>query len=252
MRLGAFDYIEKPCKLVEIEAILLKIVERRKLKHKNIALQNAHPGGRGTEPADRRIAGHADGPAADRHDCPDRRDGPDPGRDGHGQGRGRPDHLPAQQAGRHAVRAGELRGPVADAGREPALRPPQGGIHRGRPRPQGLLRGRQRRHPVPRRTGRAGQEHPGQVAALPGVRRAPPDRRHGAAPVGRAGDLRDQPRPAEDDRRGGLPRGPALPAQHVRDPPAAACASARPTSRRWQGTCWPARRSGRWTRWRGC
>jgi DNA-binding NtrC family response regulator len=39
MRLGAFDYIEKPCRLVEIEAILLKIVERRKLKHKNIALQ---------------------------------------------------------------------------------------------------------------------------------------------------------------------------------------------------------------------
>ena len=39
MRLGAFDYIEKPCKLVEIEAILLKIVERRKLKNKNIALQ---------------------------------------------------------------------------------------------------------------------------------------------------------------------------------------------------------------------
>jgi len=39
MRLGAFDYIEKPCKLVEIEAILLKIVERRKLKHKNMALQ---------------------------------------------------------------------------------------------------------------------------------------------------------------------------------------------------------------------
>ena len=39
MRLGAFDYIEKPCRLVEIEAILLKIVERRKLKNKNSALQ---------------------------------------------------------------------------------------------------------------------------------------------------------------------------------------------------------------------
>ena len=39
MRLGAFVYIEKPCRLVEIEAILLKIVERRRLKHKNIALQ---------------------------------------------------------------------------------------------------------------------------------------------------------------------------------------------------------------------
>lgn len=40
MRLGAFDYIEKPCRLVEIEAILLKIVERRKLKNKNLALQS--------------------------------------------------------------------------------------------------------------------------------------------------------------------------------------------------------------------
>jgi DNA-binding NtrC family response regulator len=39
MRLGAFDYIEKPCRLVEIEAILLRIVERRKLKNKNLALQ---------------------------------------------------------------------------------------------------------------------------------------------------------------------------------------------------------------------
>jgi DNA-binding NtrC family response regulator len=39
MRLGAFDYIEKPCRLMEIEAILLKIVERRKLKHQNIALK---------------------------------------------------------------------------------------------------------------------------------------------------------------------------------------------------------------------
>ena len=39
MRLGAFDYIEKPCKLVEIEGILIKVAEKRKLKHKNIALQ---------------------------------------------------------------------------------------------------------------------------------------------------------------------------------------------------------------------
>ena len=39
MRLGAFDYITKPCKLAEIEAILLKIAEQRKLKHKNLALQ---------------------------------------------------------------------------------------------------------------------------------------------------------------------------------------------------------------------
>src|SRR5262245_36571510 len=40
VRLGAFDYITKPCKLGEIEAILRKIAEKRELKHKNIALQN--------------------------------------------------------------------------------------------------------------------------------------------------------------------------------------------------------------------
>jgi DNA-binding NtrC family response regulator len=39
MRLGAFDYITKPCKLVEIEALLTRMAERRELKHKNLALQ---------------------------------------------------------------------------------------------------------------------------------------------------------------------------------------------------------------------
>src|ERR1700756_1478194 len=39
VRLGAFDYITKPCKLSEIEAILRKVAEKRNLKHKNLALQ---------------------------------------------------------------------------------------------------------------------------------------------------------------------------------------------------------------------
>jgi DNA-binding NtrC family response regulator len=39
VRLGAFDYITKPCKLAQIETILRKIVEKRELKHKNLALQ---------------------------------------------------------------------------------------------------------------------------------------------------------------------------------------------------------------------
>jgi len=39
VRLGAFDYITKPCKLTEIEAILGKIAEKRELKNKNLALQ---------------------------------------------------------------------------------------------------------------------------------------------------------------------------------------------------------------------
>jgi len=40
MRLGAFDYITKPCKLAEIEAVLRKVAEKRELKHKNLALQS--------------------------------------------------------------------------------------------------------------------------------------------------------------------------------------------------------------------
>src|SRR5260370_914399 len=40
MRLGAFDYITKPCKLAEIEAVLRKVAEKRDLQHKNLALQS--------------------------------------------------------------------------------------------------------------------------------------------------------------------------------------------------------------------
>jgi len=39
IRLGASDYITKPCKLAEIEAVLAKASERRELKHKNMALE---------------------------------------------------------------------------------------------------------------------------------------------------------------------------------------------------------------------
>jgi DNA-binding NtrC family response regulator len=39
VNLGAFAYITKPCKLTEIEALLAKIIEKRDLKHKNLALQ---------------------------------------------------------------------------------------------------------------------------------------------------------------------------------------------------------------------
>ncbi len=38
VRLGAFDYVTKPCKLAQIEAVLLKVAEKRDLKNKNLAL----------------------------------------------------------------------------------------------------------------------------------------------------------------------------------------------------------------------
>jgi len=40
LRLGAFDYLTKPCKLSDIEALLIRILEKRKLKHKTAALES--------------------------------------------------------------------------------------------------------------------------------------------------------------------------------------------------------------------
>lgn len=40
LRLGAFDYLTKPCKLTDIEALLLRIQEKRKLKNKTAALES--------------------------------------------------------------------------------------------------------------------------------------------------------------------------------------------------------------------
>ena len=40
LRLGAFDYLTKPCKLSDIEALLLRIQEKRRLKHKTAALES--------------------------------------------------------------------------------------------------------------------------------------------------------------------------------------------------------------------
>jgi DNA-binding NtrC family response regulator len=40
LRLGAANYLRKPCKLAEIEAVLIEVAEKRALKHKNLALQS--------------------------------------------------------------------------------------------------------------------------------------------------------------------------------------------------------------------
>jgi DNA-binding NtrC family response regulator len=39
VRLGAFDYITKPCKLAELQTLLERVAEKRDLKHRNLALQ---------------------------------------------------------------------------------------------------------------------------------------------------------------------------------------------------------------------
>src|SRR5262245_63845160 len=39
LRLGAFDYLTKPCKWAELEMILARVAERRDLANKNVALE---------------------------------------------------------------------------------------------------------------------------------------------------------------------------------------------------------------------
>ena len=86
-----------------------------------------------------------------------------------------------------------------------------------RPLPAG-----QRRHAVPRRDRRDLAGRPGEAAALPAGARVRARGRQRDHQRRRAGDRRDQPRPAADGRGGQVPRGPLLPAQRHQPGDAAA------------------------------
>ena len=76
-----------------------------------------------------------------------------------------------------------------------------------------------------------------KLLAVPRIGRDPPGRRERAVPRRRPRPLRDQPRPPRDGRRRAVPRGPVLPAQHVRDLPAAAARAQGRHRRAWRSTC---------------
>ena len=66
LRLGAFDYLTKPCKLTDIEALLLRIQEKRKLKNKTAALESRVQAAEGPGRAHRHQPGDAPGAAVHR------------------------------------------------------------------------------------------------------------------------------------------------------------------------------------------
>ena len=90
---------------------------------------------------------------------------PDPRRERHGQGAGRPGHLPAQPPGRRAVPGDQLRRDPRDAAGERAVRPREGGVHRGRPPADRQVRAVRRRHAVPGRDRRHDAADAGEGAA---------------------------------------------------------------------------------------
>ena len=113
--------------------------------------------------------------------------GPDPGRDGRGQGRPRALAARERPARRGGVRRPELRGPLARVPGDRALRPREGRVHRRHGRQAGPARGRAPRHGVPRRDRRRGPAGPAQApegargeAVPPAGRRARPPRGHPA------------------------------------------------------------------------
>ena len=116
-------------------------------------------------------------------------------RDRHRQGSARARHPPRLGPRRQAVRPLQLhRGAARDA-REPAVRLPQGGLHRRRQRLRRRHPRRRRRHAVPRRDRRDRPGAPAQAAALPRDPRSPRPRRGAAGQGRRPGHRRHQRRP---------------------------------------------------------
>ncbi len=166
------------------------------------ALARGHPLPRGRDPdrarlpRDRRPVAEpraAAGPA--RAGRVDREHRARPRRDRHRQGARRARDPRPQPAPRAAARDGQLRGAAARAGRERALRPREGRVHRRDAAATRALRARRRRHALPRRGRRAAARGAGEAparAAGAGVRAR---RRHAHAARGRAADRGDEPRP---------------------------------------------------------
>ena len=123
----------------------------------------------------------------------------------------------ADAALHHRERGRALRGRP----RERALRPREGRLHRRAGRPRGPLRAGRRRHALPRRDRQRPAEPPGQAPARAGDGRVRAGRDQPHAEGRRAHPQRHQRRPGRRGRRRTLPAGPALPAEHHRDPRAA-------------------------------
>ena len=146
---------------------------------------------------------------------------------GNRQGSGRA--LPAPRIGAQpwSVRRLELRGDAREPARVGAVRLRARRLHRRDAEQAGADRAGRGRRPVPRRSRRDGAAVAGEVPARAAGARVPAARRQPRAARRHPRHRRHQPRSAQGDGARHVPRGPLLPAERVRDPPAAAARSAR-------------------------
>ena len=134
--------------------------------------------------------------------------------------------------GRRPVHPGQPRGGAVRAGREHAVRPREGRLHRRGAAAARQVRDGRRRHAVPRRNRRPPPRPAGQAAARDPGRRDRARRRHQADQHRLPPRRRHPRRPRARHPRGPLPRGPLLPDPRHPDPDAGRCASGSRTCRR--------------------
>ena len=201
MKHGAFDYVQKPFEIEEMEVKIEKALELKRLRHELDYLRHEQ---QETYDFDS-IIGASDTLQQVLERRPqggqEQLDRADPRRDRHRQGADRRRHPPQLAARRPQLRQGELRGAAGEPARVGAVRPREGRLHRRRPPAHRPLRAGRRRHAVPRRDRRHEPEHAGQDPARAAGARVRAARRHPDAQGRRAADRRDQPRPAGDGRQ---------------------------------------------------
>ena len=221
MKLGAYDFLQKPVDATRLRTILANAtrqretaieleVARRRLRETGVLGSLV-----GSSTADARDL------RPDRADCALQRLGAHHRRERHGQGAGGAHAARSEPAQVAALCRGQLRGHSGNADRERDLRPRKGRLHRRGGAARRLLRAGQRRHAAAGRDRRDALGHPGQAAARAGRAQAAPAGRAHRAGRGRARAGRHQPRPRRGRRRGPSARRPLLPAQRLQHPHAA-------------------------------
>ena len=193
MKRGAFDYLLKPLDVARVRELVERAVEiSRLMRIPAVVADEALTQGPedvlvGRCPAMQEVY-KAIGRVA-----PQDVDRADPGRERHGQGAGRPRHLPAQPAGRRSVPGDQLRRHPGERCWRASCSATRRGRSRARTAADRQVRAVLGGHAVPRRDRRHDAADPGEDAARAPGAAVRARRRQRDGPDGRAGDRRDQP-----------------------------------------------------------